>query len=470
LSRKLKVEWFAVAFALTAGCPTPNDASTGASDPSSGKGGGGDVDAGADASTPDETQPDGGSGPWVIQRPDGGTTVNPDEEPTCGASSFEAEQVVVEVQVDVPEEITEEVTELVTEEVTEEVTEDVTEEVVTTKPASLYILFDRSKSMNGFGGAEKAWAPAVTALKSFVNDPESDGLGIGIQYFPNGSGACNGNGYKTPNAAVAALPGNAAAINSSLNGQSPNGTGTPIEGALRGATQYCLSFQAANPEEQCVAVIVTDGEPEWDNCEKNYDKLAAIAKDAKDKGVITFAVGLKGANFTLLDKIAQQGGAPDCDDSNSRYACDVSGGADKLNVALAKIRETTVTTETHTRTYPVTRTVTHEVTKPVTRTVTRTEYRTEVQKTPMPCEWNIPESTDGSFDRDKLNVRWSVEEERNTLLRVGSKADCREQAWFYDDPSNPKRVIACDQTCDEIKADVDSTIDILLGCATIVPS
>jgi hypothetical protein len=41
--------------------------------------------------------------------------------------------------------------------------------------------------------------------------------------------------------------------------------------------------------------------------------------------------------------------------------------------------------------------------------------------------------TKGAFDRDKLNVRWSVENDRTTLLRVSSKADCQNDAWFRDD-------------------------------------
>jgi len=48
------------------------------------------------------------------------------------------------------------------------------------------------------------------------------------------------------------------------------------------------------------------------------------------------------------------------------------------------------------------------------------------------------------FDRDKLNVRWSVENDQTTLLRASSKADCQNDAWFYDDALFPTRVIACD--------------------------
>ena len=464
MSRKSKVEWVAVAFALTAGCSTTNDADgkTGAAGSSS------EVDAG-DASISNPGEPDSGDGnPYVLNVPDGGSSVAP-EEPNCGARSFEAEQVVTETQVEVTEEITEDVT---TEE-TVEVTEDVTEEVITTKPAKLYILLDRSASMSGATGGSNIWTPAVNAVKAFVADEDSAGLGVGIQYFPNSKSGntCDGTRYKTPDVAPApaVLPASASALITSLGKQSPESllgaSGTPIEGALRGATQYCLTYQAAHTDEQCVAVIVTDGKPEWDSCEKNYDNLAKIAKAAKDKGVITFAVGLKGADFTLLNKIAMAGGAPDCDTGSSTYACDVSSNADKLSIALNKIRETTVTTETHTVTYPVT----HTVTRPVTHTETRTETHYEVQKTPVPCEWTIPESTDGPFNKDKVNVRWSANKQETTLLRVGAQADCLEKGWYYDNPTSPERVIACSQTCDAIKAQEDSSVDILLGCATIVP-
>jgi hypothetical protein len=143
----------------------------------------------------------------------------------------------------------------------------------------------------------------------------------------------------------------------------------------------------------------------------------------------------------------------------------VSSNADNLSIALAKIRETTVTTETHTVTYPVTKTITY----PVTRTETRTEYRTEVQSTPVPCEWNIPEATDGDFNKDRLNVRWSVADDHKTLLRVGSQAECIPQGWYYDNPEAPKRVIACSQTCEQITESDESRVNLLLGCATIVP-
>ncbi|MEY4576970.1 MAG: hypothetical protein RL701_1673, partial [Pseudomonadota bacterium] len=93
-----------------------------------------------------------------VTHPDGGSALGDPGVPSCGASDFAAEQVVVETTIEVPEVVTE----YVTEDVPEVITEVVTEEVVTTKPVALYIMFDQSMSMNGPPfGTSNLWDPAV---------------------------------------------------------------------------------------------------------------------------------------------------------------------------------------------------------------------------------------------------------------------------------------------------------------------
>lgn len=410
------------------------------------------------------SNPDGG----LVTVVDGGEIVqvgNDPTAPTCGASSFAAKQVVVEKVIEVPEEVTEEITE----EVPEEVTVEVTEEVETIKPTTLFIMFDKSQSMNGglTWGAHK-WTPAVTALKSFVNDGDSAGLSVGLQFFPISGGQCSGNGYKTAKVQAGLLPDNAAALSKALDDEDPNGYGTPIEGALRGVTEYCKAFQASKPSEQCVAVLVTDGKPELSGCEESDGPLVAIASAAKTAGVVTFAVGLEGANFTLLNKIAVAGGAPDCEPSKSdRHACDVSAGADKLSLALNTIREKVITKEVKL----VTRWETKTVTRQVTHTVTRVKTVQHVEKSELPCTWAVPSSDSGQeFDRNKVNIRLTSGSTQTTFVRVNSKEECRPNAWHFDDPSDPQSFVACEETCKDITGATDATIDILLGCATITPS
>jgi hypothetical protein len=365
----------------------------------------------------------GGGGAW----PDSGTMIvpiRPDPEgPTpgeCGASSFDAQQIPVQREVQVESQVT------------------------TTKPVAIYVMFDQSISM----GTSNLWNPAVSAMKSFLTDEKSQGVGVGIQYFPLGGGSCaNGNVYKTPSVDVGQLPQQAATISKSLDDHHPNGFGTPIEGALRGVTEFCKQYQKDHTDEQCVAVLVTDGKPELaPGCSRDKDTLAGIAKAAHDLGVTTFAVGLQGADFMLLDEIAQQGGAPDCDASSSAYACNVSSGASKLADALTSIRDTVVKTETH------------------------TVIETHTEESALPCEWAIPAQPDGRvFDRNKVNIRWTTASAETTFVRVDSEAQCVANGWRFDDAENPTRLIACPQTCDAIESQPNAKLDVLLGCATLTP-
>jgi hypothetical protein len=195
-------------------------------------------------------------------------------------------------------------------------------------------------------------------------------------------------------------------------------------------------------------VLVTDGKPEYDTgCTHDTTTLAGIAKSAHDAGVTTFAVGLAGAEFGLLNAIAQQDGAPDCDPTGANYACDVSAGADKLEDTLSSIRDKVVTTETHT-----------EVVK-------------QVQSKALACEWTIPKPSDGSsFDPNLVNVRLTAGELVQTLVRASTGDACRDNAWYFDNPSAPTRLVACPSVCSTIEAaGADAKIDILLGCPTIGP-
>lgn len=407
------VLWAGAAFAIACGAaPESRDAGMGDA------GGTGGNDGAADTGPVD--QHDSGLG-------DGATSIAPiwpDPEESkpgeCGASSFEAQQITVQREVQVESEVT------------------------TAKPVALYIMFDQSMSMD----TSNLWNPAVSAMKSFLMDAKSQGVGVGIQYFPLSGGSCaNGNGYKTPSVDIGLLPGQAAKISKSLDDHDPNGYGTPIEGALRGVTEFCKQYQKAHTDVQCVAVLVTDGKPEYaSGCSQDKDALAGIAKAAHDLGVTTFAVGLQGADFTLLDKIAQQGGAPDCDKNSTAYACNVSSGASKLADALNSIRDTVV------------------------KTVTHTVVETHVESSALPCEWAIPAQPDGrTFDPDKVNIRWKTASAETTFVRVNSEAHCQANGWHFDNAANPTRLVACPQACDAIKAEPNAKLDVLLGCATLTP-
>ena len=381
--------------------------------PQAGGGGSGDGSGGMGLAGDPNAGLSGSGGTMVV----GGMGPGPDPDAGCGTSSVEAEQIVIMNEIIIEEMITE------------------------VQPVALYVMLDQSASMQTAG----LWDPAKLALKAFVDDASSAGVDLALDYFPpiDAMGDCAGVGYDVPSVAMGRLPAHAPNIHASLDALPvAGGFGTPIEGALRGVTSFCQTFQASNPMEKCVAVLVTDGYPQF-GCSEDYAVIAQVAADAHAAGVTTFAVGLEGADFALLDMIAMAGGAEDCSTAPDRFACDVSGGASQLVDALNNIRDVVTTTMTH------------------------TVVTTMIEETPLECEWEVPDSPDMPFDKMLVNVELSSPAGEVALGLVEDEDECAARGWHYDDFEEPTRIIACEETCDLIQSTAMARIDILLGCETV---
>jgi hypothetical protein len=352
------------------------------------------------------------------------------EDAACAAFSAEAKQIEVLVPTEVEVEIIE------------------------VKPVAIYLILDQSLSMNEFSVSGTKWQVAVSAINAFVNDPDSTSIDLALQYFPLIAGDClTGAAYDTPEVAMGRLPDNATNISNSLSRHEPGEAGwlTPIEGALRGVTSFCSRFKqdtASNPDdEDCIAVLVTDGVPTL--CSNDSTILTNIVANAfTQHSVRTFTIGMGGADFNLLDRLAQAGNG-DCtpDPADSSWACNASSGGTTFTEALNAIRETITTLET------------------------RTEMQTVMQTQQIDCEWAIPDPPNGEdFDKDFVNVRFSPtgdDRDNITFRRTNSEATCgASPAWYYDNMDNPATIIACPNTCDAIKAAHKGKIEILFGCKT----
>lgn len=204
-------------------------------------------------------------------------------------------------------------------------------------PLALFIMQDRSGSMvTGFPAPASAesWNNSTLAITTFVQDPETTGIDIGLGTFPvgaNNTASCtDGSDCGTPVVPIAPLPGNGAAMIQAMQEQTPNPIATtPTECGLRGMINRCLAFMASSANgEKCVAVLVTDGSPT--QCDMTLANLAQIVADGHAQGVTTFALGLPGADLNFLDSLATAGG--------TGSAIDVSGGAQAFVAALNSVR------------------------------------------------------------------------------------------------------------------------------------
>ncbi len=95
-----------------------------------------------------------------------------------------------------------------------------------------------------------------------------------------------------------------------------------------------------------------------------------------------------------------------------------------------------------------------------------------VGATALSCDWELPVPPSGTqLDFDNVNVRFTNEAGfATTLGKVGSAADCAmfDLGWHYDDANNPKRILACPDTCSKLQqGGAMSKIDVLLGCESI---
>jgi len=188
-------------------------------------------------------------------------------------------------------------------------------------PVDMYIVFDKSGSMgepkgNGVPGdcsigqnVDSKWCRGINALSGYLNSASSKDQAAAIQFFSgvDNANCATGAPYGTPAmpaGGFTTLPSNT--FDSVLNSNVPGGA-TPIEAALRGLT----SFTAANrrPGHVTIGILVTDGDPQ--GCNQNLTALSGIL-DAHYQAtkIRTYVIGMEGATFSNLEKIAAGGNAP----------------------------------------------------------------------------------------------------------------------------------------------------------------
>jgi hypothetical protein len=87
----------------------------------------------------------------------------------------------------------------------------------------------------------------------------------------------------------------------------------------------------------------------------------------------------------------------------------------------------------------------------------------------LSCAWEIPAPQGGAFDRDKTNVRLTVDGAVDQLLKVPEVSRCGSvEGWHYDNEASPANVVVCPATCRRIQAAKAAQVDLQFGCQTLV--
>lgn len=395
-------------------------------------------------------------------------------------------------------------------------------------PLDMYIMLDVSSSMlDPTASGVTKWDAVKSALETFLKDNASAGLGVGLQYFPiskpgaptsctrdtdcvGGSGpcflkwcyqaavqigivpcesdqdcgqfgpcltvaqcsrntaficqtpgascgpdptlgtplgtctamppsicehtaTCDIPTYAAPAQPIATLPGAAAALMASIDAKVPNGQ-TPTGPALSGAIQQASAWAKAHPDHRVVTLLATDGLP-TECTPTDINQVGALAAQgvAATPSIDTFVIGVFGPDDVgapgNLDTIARDGG------TMSAFIVDTTQDVTaQFLAALDAIRGGK-----------------------------------------LDCAFQIPQPKNGgTLVYQEVNVNLTVGGKRSTLFYVGDQGQCDPSTggWYYDvKPENgatPTQIISCPTTCTTIQGAKDASVQIALGCTTIV--
>ncbi len=90
----------------------------------------------------------------------------------------------------------------------------------------------------------------------------------------------------------------------------------------------------------------------------------------------------------------------------------------------------------------------------------------------IPCTFEIPAPPVGmTFDRTRVNVVYTSGDPPTETV-IGYVADysaCDAAGgWYYDDPAAPTTIVLCPASCDVIGVAMSGSVDIALGCETVI--
>lgn len=384
-------------------------------------------------------------------------------------------------------------------------------------PLDMYVILDSSGSMDGATatGATK-WDAVKGALKSFLNDPRSAGIGVGLQYFPLSKpgvpSACGADaecGTSGPCLfySVCAKTGTVCATNAncarndvclpvgecsvSKDGCIP--VGATCTGASKGTCTkldgFCLgqdSCEGAAYATPAVEVAALPGAANALVASLDAHVLSgATPTSAALGGAISHAQAIArtrpGHRGVVL--LATDGVPDECPpyDAQGIASIAASGLASTTSIATFVIGVFA----------PADAQAAHQTLDAIAAAGgTKQSFVISsgqdvgqaflaalgsVRTSALSCEFKVPQAAAGqSLDYFKVNVQFTSGAGRIvTIGNVHDKAACdaRQGGWYYDvDPATgmPQTISICDASCAPLQGDAAGRVDVLLGCKTEV--
>lgn len=387
-------------------------------------------------------------------------------------------------------------------------------------PLDLYVMMDSSGSMvDPTAQGPSKWEAVKAALISFLNDGQSAGLAVGIQYFPQArpnvpaecfsDGACNGFG---PCFRVRTCTGTGTIMACDVDGDCPIGRSCVLVGECSISQDTCAPAGVA-----CAGGPAADFCQPWggyclgrDSCELPPYSTPAVAIGALPGAAAALVGSINGRELDGLTPTspalsgaiayAQQharanpgrkvavllvtdGFPSECTPTDIPAIADIAAaglrgatsvptfvigvfGPDEAAEATSNL--TALAAGGGTGTAVVINT-NQNVTAMLQGALN------QIRTTAVACEFRVPPATMGAIDFGKVNVQFTgANGAVTTVGYVRDRAGCDpvRGGWFYDvDPATgatPRSIITCDVSCSRFRADAAARVDIVLGCQTIV--
>ncbi|MBK6691118.1 MAG: VWA domain-containing protein [Myxococcales bacterium] len=387
-------------------------------------------------------------------------------------------------------------------------------------PLDLYMMVDSSGSMaDKTAGGTTKWADVQTALKAFVDDPASAGLGVGLEFFPSLVAGvpedCETDSACTP-------AGGSCWYRRACKSKSSTQfvfCATDADcGAVAGDCQdlgVCLGLIASGggcfSDNDCL-VLSTCSKPVKGYC-KNRDSCA-VADYASPSAAIGTLPGAAGNLKSLLTARGVSGltptgpalegaikGAKDHKAANPTHSvavvlatdgfpteCSVTDIPSIANTAGAgfgagiktfvigvftKDEEAQAKTNLNQIAAKGGSGAAFVINTGQNVSQAFVQALNTIRGAALPCDYKLPVPASGKPDYSKVNVQYtSGTGQKTTIFYVADAASCDPTSggWYYDTKppaGTPTKVIVCPKTCEGFKADPKAKVDIVQGCETV---
>jgi hypothetical protein len=387
-------------------------------------------------------------------------------------------------------------------------------------PLDLYIMLDKSGSMLDKTGANaqgpSKWDAVTQGLNAFFSDPQSAGIGVGLQYFPTrvpgvpenctsnadcpgASGpcltkACNNQATLTPCSTNANCPGGSC-VNVGQCSNDPNYFCFTQGASCGGNLGTCVALYATwcVNRDSCDAVDYANPAVEFQALNGAAADLSASIAMISPQGATPTAPALEGAiqhasawaaanpTHKVVTVLATDGLPTTCPPTDipsiAQIAADgVAASPSILTFVIGVFAGNDVNAQQNLDAIAAAGGTQSAFFIDANQNVTQAfiDALNAIRGTKLKCEYLIPAPPPGeTLDYGKVNVEHTPPGAASptTIFYIADPAACDPMTggWYYDaDPAKggtPTTIIMCPETCDAFSA-AGGKVDIRLGCET----